>query len=1796
MSQFKIKDGILVSGNSRITATGAPSTSSTTGGLIVDTGVGVSGNINVAQGSNVFIGGETVATLPILNQSIALLRSEALRPTANVLYVSQSGNDAYDGRTLANAVANVHVALARATELTTVYVKAGDYTLYNQPVNIGKRVGLVGDSLRTVIIRPANLTQDMFYVNNGSYATGITFRDHLAPSAVFSYNPDGSAGIITTSPYIQNSSSITTTGCGMRVDGNYVEGLRSMVCDSYTQTNSGGIGIHMLNRGYTQLVSVFTICCDIAVLCENGGFCSITNSNASFGNRALVARGVSKPLYYGKLDSIEDTGEELLFTLSDLGRKPSYGDAVLFASYNREKCKRDTGLVVDSLAFDLAYSGNSQSKFAGLQYWEQGSSSIPTQAEETIAAFMYAADVAANLVANVRVSNIQGNVLQIFGVPSGDVSVLKIKSEFNLIKDIIQNGTVSITDRIVPNKFPALTDANIQNASNLLYLNNNFIKAEVIAFVNKTYPGFFANANNFVSPIGAANTCSRDVGYLIDSVRFDLLHGGNKQAIQSGVYYYNFNSANTQVQNQIIQTSAAYDFIGTIIGNILQNKPVSAYDQVKCARDTGLIVDSLLFDLAYSGNSQSKFAGLQYWAQSTSDIPNQSPQTLAAIKQTANLAANVVLNILVPNLQSNVSQVRGVAATSSEANTLVQELSLISNIILNGTANVTNQIIPNSYPANTNANIVQAANLLQLNKSFIQTEVLAYIDLAYPGFFANANNFIDVANARATCSRDVGYILDSITFDLKHGGNKQAIQSGVYYYNFNANQTQIKDQIVQTNAAYDFIGSMIKDIVVGKKFGIYNQEKCERDTGLIVDSIAMDVAYGSNTQSKFAGLQYWAQAESDIPNQSVQTIAALNYAKTVTSNVISNVAILPRQIIVPQVRGIPGTTNESNIISTGFNTVTDIIQNGTVGVTDRIVPNGLDKSSNVNILNASNLIYLNNSFIKAEVIAFINDTYPGFFSNTLNFIDAANAQATCSRDVGYILDSLIFDLQHGGNRQAIQSGVYYYNFDTNSTQIKNQIAPTVKAYNFIGNMVKNIVVGTRFGSTYNQDKCARDTGLVVDSLAFDLGYDSDSQSKFAGLQYWAQAESDIPNQAEETIAALNYAKVITANIVANVRIANIQIGVPQVFATAGNAATSNEGNTIISEFNLITDIIQNGTVGVTDRVIPNNYPANINAYVNHAANLIYQNNAFIKAEVLAYVNQQYPGFFANANNFVGVGNAQVTCSRDVGYILDSIAFDLRHGGNRQAITSGVYYYNFDSGQTQIRNQVAQTSKAYDYIGSIVTNIITANTLASTYQTDYTQNTTAAAAATTAQANIVLNRLGLINRIINYGPEYGGTKYPIQKTANANTSVQNAVSLLLANKDFIKAEVLAYVNSQFFDPPYQDVYKQNTRAAAFATSNEANVSLQKVSLITDIIANGPSVAGTKYPIRPSTNPDANALNAARLILANRDFIKAETIAYLGKEVFDPPYQFDYKQNTSAAPAATSAEANAILTNIDLIKSIIKSGPSLAGAKTPIGLTANTNPNVVNAAKLILANRDYIKAETIAFINEELFDPPNQRKIAQNTTAAPAVTSAEANIVINNIKLISNIIKNGPSVAGAKIPIQYTANISTNVQNATKIILANREYITEEVAGYVDRNWATISNGTQQFYTVKTSTPLQGNTSVVRFLETINDTFVSNCSVSFHQPSYISALGYTFEYIGSGTELATALPYAGGVPIQANEITEDGGGRVYFTSTDQQGDFRIGKGLLFNRVDGTIVGETFNKSLFAVMTPYILAIEG
>jgi hypothetical protein len=104
------------------------------------------------------------------------------------------------------------------------------------------------------------------------------------------------------------------------------------------------------------------------------------------------------------------------------------------------------------------------------------------------------------------------------------------------------------------------------------------------------------------------------------------------------------------------------------------------------------------------------------------------------------------------------------------------------------------------------------------------------------------------------------------------------------------------------------------------------------------------------------------------------------------------------------------------------------------------------------------------------------------------------------------------------------------------------------------------------------------------------------------------------------------------------------------------------------------------------------------------------------------------------------------------------------------------------------------------------------------------------------------------------------------------------------------------------------------------------------------------------------------------------------------------------------------------------------------------------------------------------------------------------------------------------------------------------------------------------------------------------------FSDKALVNFYQRSYMSASGYLFEYVGAGSNYG-ALPQIGRAdPIQERETIQLNNGKVFFTSTDQNGDFRIGPGLVISQATGVLSGRTFTKSLFANLTPFILAIEG
>lgn len=835
--------------------------------------------------------------------------SSAAQISDNVLYVAKNGNDAYAGTSLSYAKLTIKAALAIATRGTTIFVKSGDYTEIN-PMIVPDFVSIVGDNLRSVTVRPETVTDDIFYVNNGCYIAHMTFKDHVYPAAAVAFNPDGSAGIISTSPYVQNCTSMTGTGTGMRVNGDHALGLKSMVVDAFTQYNQGGVGIHMLNSGYAQLVSVFTICCDVGFLCESGGSCSITNSNSSFGNYALKSVGVSPAKHTGKVSGAK-SGRT--FVIDNLSTKPAIGDAVTFGNgsyytinsstpfktgnttitqpvlsaesavlrnarqeilnersrlqvqtvnhvletfpgfdFNQFKCSRDVGDIIDAICYDMVLNTNYRTIKAGTSYYRAtGSTVVSTQLTETLSAvvFLKLKALAALSVVNLAYS--------------------RVEDLFDIILDIMENGlTASSTSTAfgvastttVYNPPTGATTATI-NASLILQANKSFIAEETVSYIS-----------NFT------------------------------------------------------------------------------YNTTSCSRDTGLIVDSIAFDLLYGGTSQSVFAGLQYWSHNgyTGSVGIEITTITNAVLQVRDLAAGFV----------------AAAGGAIPANTVTNNFNVIIDILTTGTTGVSDKIVPNGI-ASTDVDVLAGYNALLSNKTVIQGLTLSWIAINNPTFVYNT----------ATCYRDVGYMVDSVAFDLLHGGNRQSVMSGVYYYGYDTTATVIANEIPQTTAAYNFIKDISTKIITG-------------------------------------------------------SLITATYQTVVGQTVSTSTA----------------TSAEIGLINNIISTITNIIINGP-SVAPVRVPISLTANTTTSVLNAFNLLLSNRNFIKAETIAYVNTSYVGLVYST----------ATCKRDVGYIIDAVTYDVLYGGNSQTADAADAYYDgaiFRISNTE-KNA---TIAAYGFIKTIIDDCLL------------------------------------------------------------------------------------------------------------------------------------------------------------------------------------------------------------------------------------------------------------------------------------------------------------------------------------------------------------------------------------------------------------------------------------------------------------------------------------------------------------------------------------------------------------------------------------------------------------------------------------------------------------------------------------------------------------------------------------------------------------------
>ena len=237
----------------------------------------------------------------------------------NDYYVSPQGDDSNDGRTAVTSWKTIKHAAEQTFSLGQCRINVSSGTYEEQcPIRIGRGVVLEGNGLGAVTISPdtsndngfsvgvsddgstPNANSEVFLVNNGSRIRNFVFRNFSTGSVAVSLDPgtgpnDTSVWITSQSPYVQNCTNFTPGGTGMKVDGAlHNGGYKSIVNNDFTQINSDGVGVHVLNDGRTEIVSCFTYYCNIGYLAESGGKIRGIVGNNSYGEYGCVARGYSQ--------------------------------------------------------------------------------------------------------------------------------------------------------------------------------------------------------------------------------------------------------------------------------------------------------------------------------------------------------------------------------------------------------------------------------------------------------------------------------------------------------------------------------------------------------------------------------------------------------------------------------------------------------------------------------------------------------------------------------------------------------------------------------------------------------------------------------------------------------------------------------------------------------------------------------------------------------------------------------------------------------------------------------------------------------------------------------------------------------------------------------------------------------------------------------------------------------------------------------------------------------------------------------------------------------------------------------------------------------------------------------------------------------------------------------------------------------------------------------------------------------------------------------------------------------------
>ena len=489
--------------------------------------------------------------------------------------------------------------------------------------------------------------------------------------------------------------------------------------------------------------------------------------------------------------------------------------------------------------------------------------------------------------------------------------------------------------------------------------------------------------------------------------------------------------------------------------------------------------------------------------------------------------------------------------------------------------------------------------------------------------------------------------------------------------------------------------------------------------------------------------------------------------------------------------------------------------------------------------NAQHLIELNRAFIQKEITSWIDYQVT---NNIAPFTSAFDYdEYKCERDVGYLVDRLVWDIGHGGNLKMRAAAQSYVNAlgasgefsETTENQTYSRLSveadEDIAAYVYMKTLVAKIVA--------NQAPTVSYQTLPLDSTAIVAQYiDTDYVSE-SGITTTTDSLIDIVITALTDQNANNLPERRVPNNTINLKTGQyretLPIIVPAETALVGDEKRSvNAGpagslisrddakysvgaltrlETVAGQIVLGTNVTESTgntaiqsaafpyatSTEVTDiqrliRVMQHQIDFKIGTtHMESSTDPTGYNSTFLSGfgdarkllrENKEFIKEEITAYLTA--NYSSVKYSKTKCKRDVGFIIDAIGYDLTYGGNWATLNAGLAYFDGDNSTSlQIDStEVIATAAAYSRMKTVIQQIIVNTTVTKSATNTATQwtdstNLTGGSAADTQVGALV----DIISNIIQ-GDSTEGNAPQINVTtiATSNTLTSTAHGLAVGD--------------------------------------------------------------------------------------------------------------------------------------------------------------------------------------------------------------------------------------------------------------------------------------------------------------------------------------------------------------------------------------------------------------------------------